>query len=49
MRAPFLVLNFFYYTLMTYLMMLCVILLSMLMILLCFKCDLIWATTRISF
>ena len=39
LRAPFLVLHFSYYTLMTFLMMLSVILLSMLMILLCFKCD----------
>ena len=34
LKAPFLVLHFFYYTLMTFLMMLSVILLSMLMILL---------------
>ena len=34
LEAPFLVLNFFYYTLMTFLMMLSVILLSLLMILL---------------
>ena len=35
LKAPFLVLHFSYYTLMTFLMMLSVILLSMLMILLC--------------
>ena len=38
-KAPFLVLHFSYYTLMTFLTMLSVILLSMLMILLYSKCD----------
>ena len=39
LKAPFLVLYFSYYTLMTFLMMLSVILISMLMILLSCKCD----------
>ena len=39
LKAPFLVLHFSYYTLMTFLTMLSVILLSMLMILLYSKCD----------
>ena len=39
LKAPFLVLHFSCYTLMTFLTMLPVILLSMLMILLCSKCD----------
>ena len=39
LKAPFLVLHLSYYTLMTFLMMLSVILLSMLMILLYSKCD----------
>ena len=38
LKAPFLVLHFSYYTLMTFLMMLSVILLSMLMVLLYSKC-----------
>ena len=39
LKAPFLVLRFSYYTLMTFLIMLSVILLYMLMILLYSKCD----------
>ena len=39
LKAPFLILHFSYYTLMTFLIMLSVILLSMLMILLYSKCD----------
>ena len=39
LKAPFLVLHFSYYTLITFLMMLSVILLSMLVILLYSKCD----------
>ena len=39
LKAPFLVVHFSYYTLMTFLMMLSVILQSMLMILLSSKCD----------
>ena len=39
LKAPLLVLHFSYYTLMTFLTMLSVILLSMLMILLYSKCD----------
>ena len=39
LKAPLLVLHFSYYTLMTFLMMLSVILLSMLMILPYSKCD----------
>ena len=39
LKAPFLVLHIFYYTLMTFLVILSVILLSLLMILLYCKCD----------